>query len=72
MHDAFWSGQNDHKAELYNKSTKMCISVIFQSGRDNYGAGIALFTARLHIPQETSHQVVLKALVYLLDTALLR
>ncbi|KAL4227921.1 Tyrosine-protein phosphatase non-receptor type 9 [Mactra antiquata] len=40
------------------------------SGRDTYGAGIALFTAQLHIPVETTHQSVLKALIYLLDAAL--
>ena len=45
---------------------------VFQSGRDVYGAGIALFTAKYHIPSETTHQVVLKALIYLLDAALER
>ncbi|KAH3837859.1 tyrosine-protein phosphatase non-receptor type 9-like isoform X2 [Dreissena polymorpha] len=40
------------------------------SGRDCHGAGIALFTARLHQPSETTHQTVLKALIYLLDAAL--
>lgn len=39
-------------------------------GRDSHGAGIALFTAKYHHPEETTHQVVLKALVYLLDAAL--
>ena len=45
---------------------------MFQSGRDSHGAGIALFTAKYHNPTETTHQVVLKALVYLLDAALER
>lgn len=40
------------------------------SGRDSHGAGIALFTAKLHHPAETTHQIVLKALIYLLDAAL--
>lgn len=40
------------------------------SGRDNYGAGIALFNAKLHYPADTTHQVVLKALLYILDAAL--
>lgn len=39
-------------------------------GRDHSGACLALFTARLHIPEETTHQIVLKALVYMLDAAL--
>ncbi|KAK3096744.1 hypothetical protein FSP39_002853 [Pinctada imbricata] len=39
-------------------------------GRDKYGAAIALFTARLHFPTQTTHQQVLKALVYQLDAAL--
>ena len=43
-----------------------------QSGRDLYGAGIALFTAKLHQPADTTHQAVLKALIYLLDAALER
>lgn len=46
--------------------------VIFQSGRDKNGAAIALFTARIHQPSLTSHQLVLKALVYQLDAALER
>ncbi|XP_053405461.1 tyrosine-protein phosphatase non-receptor type 9-like [Mercenaria mercenaria] len=40
------------------------------SGRDSHGAGIALFTAKCHQPSDTTHQVVLKALIYLLDAAL--
>ncbi|WAR00677.1 PTN9-like protein [Mya arenaria] len=41
-----------------------------ESGRDSHGAGIALFTARLHFPPDTTHQSVLKALIYILDAAL--
>ncbi|XP_062591032.1 tyrosine-protein phosphatase non-receptor type 9-like isoform X2 [Saccostrea cucullata] len=40
------------------------------SGRDRNGAAIALFTARVHQPSLTTHQLVLKALVYQLDAAL--
>ncbi|XP_061172209.1 tyrosine-protein phosphatase non-receptor type 9-like isoform X2 [Saccostrea echinata] len=40
------------------------------SGRDRNGAAIALFTARIHQPSLTTHQLVLKALVYQLDAAL--
>ena len=47
-------------------------SFFFQSGRDKKGAAIALFTARIHQPSLTSHQLVLKALVYQLDAALER
>ncbi|XP_076465976.1 tyrosine-protein phosphatase non-receptor type 9-like [Babylonia areolata] len=39
-------------------------------GRDRSGAGLALFTARLHHPPQTTHQVVLKGLIYQLDAAL--
>ncbi|GAB1610995.1 tyrosine-protein phosphatase non-receptor type 9-like isoform X1 [Argonauta hians] len=39
-------------------------------GRDSSGAAIALFTARHHFPTLTSHQNVLKALIYQLDAAL--
>ena len=46
--------------------------LFFQSGRDKKGAAIALFTARIHQPSLTSHQLVLKALVYQLDAALER
>ncbi|ESP00543.1 hypothetical protein LOTGIDRAFT_157817 [Lottia gigantea] len=38
--------------------------------RDNSGAAVALFTARLHIPSHTTHQITLKGLVYQLDCAL--
>ncbi|RUS84290.1 hypothetical protein EGW08_007934, partial [Elysia chlorotica] len=39
-------------------------------GRDRTCAAVALFTARLHYPPQTTHQVVLKSLVYQLDAAL--
>ncbi|GFR91429.1 tyrosine-protein phosphatase non-receptor type [Elysia marginata] len=39
-------------------------------GRDKSCAAVALFTARLHFPPQTTHQVVLKSLVYQLDAAL--
>jgi len=36
------------------------------------GAAIALFTARLHQPSQTSHQAVLNALIFQLDVAMER
>ncbi|XP_005094848.1 tyrosine-protein phosphatase non-receptor type 9 isoform X2 [Aplysia californica] len=39
-------------------------------GRDRSGAAVALFSARLHQPPQTTHQVVLKSLIYQLDAAL--
>ncbi|KAH9520385.1 Tyrosine-protein phosphatase non-receptor type 9 [Bulinus truncatus] len=39
-------------------------------GRDKSGAAVALFSARLHYPPQTTHQVVLKSLIYQLDAAL--
>ncbi|KAL5004309.1 hypothetical protein ScPMuIL_017765 [Solemya velum] len=39
-------------------------------GRDFHGATVALFTAARHIPPQTTHQIVLKALIYQLDAAL--
>ncbi|ELU07177.1 hypothetical protein CAPTEDRAFT_228741 [Capitella teleta] len=38
--------------------------------RDCNGAAIALFTVRLHFPEKTTHQAVLRALVFQLDVAL--
>ncbi|KAL7648550.1 UNVERIFIED_CONTAM: hypothetical protein RMT77_000456 [Armadillidium vulgare] len=38
--------------------------------RDSTGAAIAVFTARYHNPQSTSHQTTLQGIVYQLDTAL--
>lgn len=43
-----------------------------QPTRDEFGAAIALFTARLHNPEQSSHQAVLKALIFQLDIALER
>ena len=44
----------------------------FQPGRDRTGASLALFIARLHQPAQTTHQTVLKGLIYQLDAALER
>lgn len=57
---------------LFTNIYSLSFNVWLQSGRDAHGAGIALFTAQLHIPVETTHQAVLKALIYLLDAALER
>ena len=43
-----------------------------QPGRDVNRAAIALFTARLHHPSQTSHQAVLNALIFQLDVAMER
>jgi len=43
-----------------------------QPGRDVSGAAIALFTARLHHPPQTTHQAVLNALIFELDVAMER
>jgi len=43
-----------------------------QPGRDASGAAIALFTARLHHPSQTSHQAVLNALIFQLDVTIER
>jgi len=45
---------------------------VVQPGRDASGAAIALFTARLHHPSQTSHQAVLNALIFQLDVAMER
>nr|XP_023668260.1 tyrosine-protein phosphatase non-receptor type 9-like [Paramormyrops kingsleyae] len=39
-------------------------------GRDAKGAALALFTARLHRPDSTSHKAVLQAIIYQLDKAI--
>ncbi|MBN3293638.1 PTN9 phosphatase, partial [Polypterus senegalus] len=39
-------------------------------GRDAKGAAIALFTARLHRPDITTHKAVLQAIIYQLDRAI--
>ncbi|KAJ8272420.1 hypothetical protein COCON_G00112790 [Conger conger] len=39
-------------------------------GRDSTGAALALFTARLHRPDVTTHKAVLQAIIYQLDKAI--
>ncbi|KAM8841848.1 tyrosine-protein phosphatase non-receptor type 9 [Synchiropus picturatus] len=39
-------------------------------GRDTNGAALALFTARLHRPDVTTHKAVLQAIIYQLDKAI--
>uniref|UniRef100_A0A3Q3WL13 protein-tyrosine-phosphatase n=1 Tax=Mola mola TaxID=94237 RepID=A0A3Q3WL13_MOLML len=39
-------------------------------GRDAKGAALALFTARLHRPDVTTHKAVLQAIIYQLDNAI--
>ncbi|XP_051993716.1 tyrosine-protein phosphatase non-receptor type 9 [Xyrauchen texanus] len=39
-------------------------------GRDENGAALALFTARLHQPEVTTHKAVLQAIIYQLDKAI--
>ncbi|KAL0204002.1 hypothetical protein M9458_002020, partial [Cirrhinus mrigala] len=39
-------------------------------GRDAKGAALALFTARLHRPDLTTHKAVLQAIIYQLDKAI--
>ncbi|XP_018089549.1 protein tyrosine phosphatase non-receptor type 9-like S homeolog isoform X1 [Xenopus laevis] len=41
-------------------------------GRDANGAAVALFTARLHRPDVTTHKAVLQAIIYQLDKAIER
>ncbi|XP_073453569.1 tyrosine-protein phosphatase non-receptor type 9-like isoform X2 [Aquarana catesbeiana] len=41
-------------------------------GRDANGAALALFTARLHRPDVTTHKAVLQAIIYQLDKAIER
>lgn len=43
-----------------------------QPGRDAKGAALALFTARLHQPDITTHKAVLQAIIYQLDKAIER
>ena len=47
-------------------------SVCAQPGRDAKGAALALFTARLHRPDVTTHKAVLQAIIYQLDKAIER
>ena len=46
--------------------------IFSQPGRDKHGAAVALFSARLHQPRDSTHQIVLKGLLYQLDAALER
>lgn len=48
------------------------MSVFYQPGRDAKGAALALFTARLHRPDVTTHKAVLQAIIYQLDKAIER
>jgi len=57
---------------LENISVRLSCMLCEQPGRDVSGAAIALFTARLHQPSQTSHQAVLNALILQLDVAMER
>lgn len=48
------------------------LSGFMQPGRDSKGAALALFTARLHRPELTTHKAVLQAIIYQLDKAIER
>lgn len=50
----------------------MSVSRSYQPGRDAKGAALALFTARLHRPDVTTHKAVLQAIIYQLDKAIER
>lgn len=50
----------------------MTIWRFHQPGRDAKGAALALFTARLHRPDVTTHKAVLQAIIYQLDKAIER
>jgi len=49
-----------------------CVSTPHQPGRDANGAALALFTARLHRSNVTTHKAVLQAIIYQLDKAIER
>ncbi|XP_015201355.2 tyrosine-protein phosphatase non-receptor type 9 isoform X1 [Lepisosteus oculatus] len=51
-------------------STPGCLPATCQPGRDAKGAALALFTARLHRPDITTHKAVLQAIIYQLDRAI--
>ena len=53
-------------------NTDAVVLCVLQPGRDVSGAAMALFTARLHHPSQTSHQAVLNALIFQLDVAMER
>lgn len=48
----------------------MSVFCFCQPGRDAKGAALALFTARLHRPDVTTHKAVLQAIIYQLDKAI--
>lgn len=50
----------------------MSVFCFYQPGRDAKGAALALFTARLHRPDVTTHKAVLQAIIYQLDKAIER
>lgn len=50
----------------------MSVFCFHQPGRDAKGAALALFTARLHRPDVTTHKAVLQAIIYQLDKAIER
>ncbi|XP_052361824.1 tyrosine-protein phosphatase non-receptor type 9 [Oncorhynchus keta] len=49
----------------------LCLRLcVFQPGRDAKGAALALFTARLHRSDVTTHRAVLQAIIFQLDKAI--
>ncbi|KAG7263533.1 hypothetical protein CRUP_013089 [Coryphaenoides rupestris] len=52
------------------RSELLCGKFTVLPGRDAKGAALALFTARLHRPDVTTHKAVLQAVIYQLDKAI--
>uniref|UniRef100_A0A8C1KXD8 Tyrosine-protein phosphatase non-receptor type 9 n=1 Tax=Cyprinus carpio TaxID=7962 RepID=A0A8C1KXD8_CYPCA len=52
------------------RSELLCGKFTVLPGRDAKGAALALFTARLHRPDLTTHKAVLQAIIYQLDKAI--
>ncbi|XP_056136050.1 tyrosine-protein phosphatase non-receptor type 9 [Lampris incognitus] len=52
------------------RSELLCGKFTVLPGRDAKGAALALFTARLHRPDITTHKAVLQAIIYQLDKAI--
>ncbi|KAJ3614291.1 hypothetical protein NHX12_017865 [Muraenolepis orangiensis] len=52
------------------RSELLCGKFTVLPGRDANGAALALFTARLHRPDVTTHKAVLQAIIYQLDKAI--
>ncbi|KAA0722403.1 Tyrosine-protein phosphatase non-receptor type 9 [Triplophysa tibetana] len=52
------------------RSELLCGKFTVLPGRDAKGAALALFTARLHQPDLTTHKAVLQAIIYQLDKAI--